>query len=82
MDYVKLMILTGNSKLGTGVATVSRYDPAGEVSTRQPVAFNRVRFPSHSAGLVWAGMGLKHEFANIAKPIRANPFNSSNLRPN
>ncbi len=35
-----------NWELGIGAATVSRYDPAGAVSTRQPVAFIRVRFPS------------------------------------
>ncbi len=30
------------------MATVSRYDPADAVSTRQPVAFDRFRFPSDS----------------------------------
>ena len=38
-----------NWELGTSTAIVSRYDPAGAVSTRQPVAFDRVvRFPSDS----------------------------------
>ena len=47
---INLELGTGYLELGTGTATVSRYDPAGAVSTRQPVAFVRVRFPSDSAG--------------------------------
>ena len=37
-----------NWELGPVAATVSRYDPADAVSTRQPVVFDRVRFPSDS----------------------------------